>query len=116
MVSPLRLSLAFRREKAGRDRPGLYLYANWRRMGMGALALLGIFGEGGVHFILLDASPGVAGLAEILLLGAVTHHAGWGLGSFILGLLGSGLLVIGISPGAAAHRPTPRMQVGSASL
>jgi hypothetical protein len=47
---------------------------------MAALLLAGVLGKGGVDLILLDARRGVAGLTEILLLGAITHHADMGVG------------------------------------
>jgi hypothetical protein len=59
------------------------------------LLLLGAFGEGGVHFIFLDPGCGISGLTEVLLFGAVAHHAGMRRGGLLLGFVG--LLGIGLA-------------------
>src|SRR5260370_38080760 len=87
------LSSAFpRHNKAGRD-PARPLYANSQRLGMGALFCLGrVLAEGGIDFVLPDAGLGISGLTEVLLFGAVAHHAGVRRGGVFFGYFLVGLV------------------------
>src|SRR5512140_3131503 len=79
--------------------------------------LLRALGEGGVHFVFLDASGRVAGLVEILLLGAVTHHAGMLRRGGLLAVFGIWLAGhVSDLRGADAREPTARGPFGSAMV
>jgi hypothetical protein len=53
------------------------------------LFLGALFTEGGIHFILFDTRRDVAALTKILLLGTISHHAGMGDVSLLMGVLGN---------------------------
>jgi hypothetical protein len=53
------------------------------------LLLGALLAEGGIHLILFDTGRRVTALIEILLFGAVAHHAGMGNISFLIGVLRS---------------------------
>src|SRR5450432_2538178 len=72
--------------RPGAIRPGLY--ANLQRLGCALFCLLGVLAKGGVDFVFFDASVGMSRLAEILLFGAVAHHAGMRLGGIFAGTFG----------------------------
>src|SRR6266849_3028185 len=77
--------------RPGAIRPGLYMRTR-KRWGCGLFFLGQVLGEGGVDFVFLDAGIGISGLAEVLLLGTVAHHArmrrGGAVGIFRIGLVG----------------------------
>src|SRR6266478_2919620 len=54
-----------------------------------SLLLGALLAKGGIHLILFDTGRRVTALIEILLFGAVAHHAGMGNVSFLIGVLGS---------------------------
>src|ERR1700761_998178 len=62
---------------------------------------LAALAEGGIDFVFLDAGRGIAGLAEILLFGAVAHHAGMLVG-------GLAILMRGLGIGLVAHDTVSR--------
>src|SRR5260370_27528779 len=72
--------------RPGAIRPGLYMrtYNDW---GCALFFLLGVLAKGGVDFVFFDAGSGISRLAEILLFGAVAHHAGMRLGGVFAGTL-----------------------------
>src|ERR1700730_3635505 len=76
--------------KAGRD-PGPAFIRELGALEDGLLLL--VLGESGVHFVFLDARRGIAGLTEILLFGAVAHHAGMRRGRRLFAVFGVGALV-----------------------
>src|SRR5438132_13161540 len=51
-----------------------------------SLLLGALLAEGGIHLILFDTGRRVTALVEILLFGAIAHHAGMGNVSFLIGV------------------------------
>src|SRR6266404_6795152 len=51
-----------------------------------------VLAEGGIDFVLLDAGRGISRLTEVLLFGAVAHHAGMRRGGGLLAIFGIGLV------------------------
>ena len=71
--------------RPGAIRPGPYTRIG-KHWGCALLRLRRIVGEGGVDFAFFDAVRGIPGLAEILLFGAVAHHAGMRRSGFLIGV------------------------------
>src|ERR1700682_5527990 len=73
--------------RPGTIRPGLYM-RTYNKLGCALFCLLGVLAKGGVDFVFFDAGLGISRLAEILLFGAVAHHAGMRLAGLFAGTFG----------------------------